>query len=163
MTGYVQSNLSGLMGGSTPTFDAGDLPTAFRSIAMSAWHHFEIQQQTRANAYEAKNMIKILSLTIISIVSTAAISEGMPESYRPREGYVSSEKTAKAIAEAVLIPIYGIDEISRQKPFKVALNENKWIVQGSTPADRGVRYFGGNFTIHIVRTTGEITHVSHSK
>lgn len=76
---------------------------------------------------------------------------------------MSSEATAKIIAEAVLVPIYGNSEIRRQKPFKIARKGRTWIVEGSTPADRGVPYFGGHFTIHIDRVSGAIIHLSHSK
>ena len=57
----------------------------------------------------------------------------------------------------------GGSEIRRQKPFKIARKGRAWIVEGSTPADRGVPYFGGNFTIHIDSVSGAITHLSHSK
>jgi hypothetical protein len=108
-------------------------------------------------------MRKIYVLVLFSFISGISVSQNMTMSYRPSEGYVSSEKTAKIIAEAVLVPIYGIDEINKQKPFKVVLKGKNWIVEGSTPADRGIRYLGGHFTIHIARSTGEITHLSHSK
>jgi hypothetical protein len=108
-------------------------------------------------------MRKIYSLSLLSFISGIAASQNLAESYRPGEGYVSSEKTAKMIAEAVLVPIYGIDEINKQKPFKVVLKGKNWIVEGSTPADRGIKFLGGHFTIHIARSTGEITHLSHSK
>lgn len=108
-------------------------------------------------------MKKIYASIIFSFLSGIAVAQELAESYRPSEGYVASEKTARIIAEAVLVPIYGLDEISKQKPFKVVLRGGNWIVEGSTPADRGIRYFGGRFTIHISRLTGEIIYLSHSK
>ena len=84
-------------------------------------------------------------------------------SYHPNEGYVASEQTAKSIAEAVLIPIYGKENIEKQKPFKVILKDETWIVEGSTPDNRGRIYLGGVFMIRISKFTGEILFLTHSK
>lgn len=109
-------------------------------------------------------MMRTIFLLILFLISMpGGASQTSAESYRPKEGYVSSEATAKIIAEAVLVPIYGGSEIRRQKPFKIARKGRTWIVEGSTPADRGVPYLGGNFTIHIDSVSGAITHLSHSK
>lgn len=108
-------------------------------------------------------MRTIYLFMLFLILTPDAASQSSAESYRPKEGYVSSENTAKIIAEAVLVPIYGSSEIRRQKPFKIARKGHTWIVEGSTPADRGVPYLGGNFTIHIDSVSGAITHLSHSK
>lgn len=108
-------------------------------------------------------MKNIFVFVLFWIISGAVASQNPATSYRPPEGYVPSPTTAAIIAEAVLVPIYGAKEIKKQKPFRVMRKEKIWIVEGSTPADRGVRYVGGRFTIHIVRSTGEIIHLSHSK
>lgn len=96
-------------------------------------------------------------------LSTLTFSDDAVHSYRPKEGYVPSEQTARTIAEAVLVPIYGKDNISRQKPFKTKITGDIWIIEGSTPADRGIAYLGGSFTIHISKMTGEILLVTHSR
>lgn len=108
-------------------------------------------------------MRKLCLATCLLVFANSVFSEGAMHSFRPKEGYVPSEQTAKTIAEAVLAPIYGKDAISKQKPFKVKIVSDVWIVEGSTPADRGISYLGGNFTIHISKLTGEILRVSHSK
>lgn len=56
-------------------------------------------------------MKTIYTLIMLSIASEVAAAQDLTESYRPIEGYVSSAKTAKIIAEAVLVPIYGGREI----------------------------------------------------
>jgi hypothetical protein len=105
--------------------------------------------------------ISVFPLFILAAVP--AISGDLEHSYQPKEGFVPLETTAKQIAEAVLVPIYGQKLISAQKPFKVVLKDGVWIVEGSTPADRGALYVGGNFTVHISKMTGEILQLSHSK
>lgn len=51
---------------------------------------------------------------------------------KPKGGYVSDETTATRIAQAVWAPLFG-DSVAMQKPFRVTLQGNVWIVIGSTP------------------------------
>lgn len=109
-------------------------------------------------------MAKIWFCILLFAVSSIGFTEEAIHSYRPNEGFVPSEQTAKTIAESVLIQIYGKENIEKQKPFKVMLKDKTWIIEGSTPADRGGRiYLGGVFTIHISKLTGEIFFLTHSK
>jgi hypothetical protein len=107
-----------------------------------------------------KMLKKIAFLALI--LSSNVLAEDL-DSYRPMEGYVASEQTAKTIAEAVLIPIYGKENIDKQKPFKIQLKDNTWIVNGTLPSVRGRVTLGGTFTIHISKLTGEILFLMHEK
>jgi hypothetical protein len=51
--------------------------------------------------------------------------------YVPPEGYVPDAATAKLIAEAIWIPIYGKKLIDSEKPFKASLKDGIWKVEGS--------------------------------
>jgi len=44
----------------------------------------------------------------------------------PKDGFVPDAKTAVAIAEAVLIPIYGKEQINSEKPLKANLKDGIW-------------------------------------
>ncbi len=73
-------------------------------------------------------------------------------------GPVEDEETAKKIAEAVWVPIYGKD-IYNQKPFVATLKDTVWIVQGSLPEDMA----GGVAYIEIQKRDGKVLKVTHGK
>jgi NTF2 fold immunity protein len=77
----------------------------------------------------------------------------------PPEGYVLDADTAIAIAVAVWGPIYGEDNISREKPFAVSLLNGVWTVEGSLP--KGM--MGGVAVAEIAKADGRILRVSHGK
>ncbi len=84
---------------------------------------------------------------------------GQMASYKPPNGFVPDVKTAIAIAEAVLKPIYGPDTVAREKPFHAVLHGTSvWIVKGSPPVGK----FGGVATVRIQKKDGCILSVSHS-
>jgi hypothetical protein len=72
--------------------------------------------------------------------------------------YVPNEETARKIAEAIWLPIYG-ESIYKQKPFVVTLERNIWIVEGSLP--EGMK--GGVAYIEIQKKDCKILKVIHSK
>jgi hypothetical protein len=81
------------------------------------------------------------------------------KSYRPAVGVVPDEKTAASIAEAVLIPIYGDKQIRAQKPFKVSLKNNIWLIEGvlDPPAP------AGTFVLRLSKVNGKVLFISHSQ
>lgn len=81
------------------------------------------------------------------------------EGYKPKNGFVPDEKTAAKIAEAVWIPIYGEEEILRQKPFKVELEKGIWVVKGSLKKG----YVGGGAMAEIAKKDGRIIKVWHGR
>ena len=79
--------------------------------------------------------------------------------YKPAEGYVPDAKTAIRIAVAVWEPIYGETQISKQKPYKVALTNGVWLVEGTFHGSG----FGGVAVAEISKADGTILRVSHGK
>ena len=74
-------------------------------------------------------------------------------------GYVPDELTAKKIAEAIWLPIYG-DDVLKQKPYKVQLiKDSIWIVEGTLKPN----YSGGVAYIEIRKSDGTILKVTHGK
>ena len=78
----------------------------------------------------------------------------------PKNGFVPDAATARRIAEAVWIPIYGEEMISLEKPFKVALRGEVWTVTGK---DRPVGWAGGVAAADISKRDGRILRVIHGK
>ena len=103
---------------------------------------------------------KILSLILIlSVVSFLFFGFSKKNNQQITKDYVSDELTAKKIAEAIWVPIYGEKQIEEQKPFKVELKDNIWIVTGTLKdfSDGGVAY------IEIQKSDCKILKVTHGK
>jgi hypothetical protein len=81
----------------------------------------------------------------------------------PKNGYVPDQQTAIRIAEAVGIPIYGIEQIEREKPFVAELKNGIWIVSGTLHGDPGSIPKGGVAKIEISKRDARVLRVSHGK
>jgi hypothetical protein len=58
----------------------------------------------------------ILSTGIFMALSSFGADDAKPHSAAPKDGFVPNEQTAIQIAVAVWTPIYGKENIERQKP-----------------------------------------------
>jgi hypothetical protein len=79
---------------------------------------------------------------------------------KPKDGYVPDAKTAIKIAVAVWEPIYGEENIAREKPYQAVLTNGFWVVEGHLPPD-AVK--GGVALAEIAKDDGRIARVSHGK
>jgi hypothetical protein len=93
---------------------------------------------------------------LLGVVSTLANAQ---ISYVPPKGFVPDQTTAVLIAEAILTPIYGADEISRQRPFNATEINSQWLVVGSIKENQ----VGGVASIVIDKQSGKIIRVTHSR
>ena len=66
---------------------------------------------------------------------------------------------ATTIAVAVWEPIYGKDQIAKQKPFVATLDNDVWTVRGTLPEGM----LGGVAEAEISKTDGRIIRVRHGK
>jgi hypothetical protein len=82
-----------------------------------------------------------------------------PHNFTPKEGLVPTADVAIRIAVAVWEPIYGKQNIERQKPFRATLANGVWHVQGSLPQG----WLGGVALAEISRKDGRVLRVSHGK
>ncbi|HEX4810418.1 MAG TPA: NTF2 fold immunity protein [Bryobacteraceae bacterium] len=78
--------------------------------------------------------IAMMSLYVLA-VGLAYSQIGSGRGFVPKEGFVSNEAVALAIAEAVLTPVYGKVTINSEHPFKATLKGNVWTITGSVPCD----------------------------
>jgi len=81
------------------------------------------------------------------------------EGYTPSDGFIPDEKTAKKVAEAVWIPIYGRNVLSQKTYKAILIDEKIWLVQGSL----GFLKLGGTAYIEIDKYTGQILKLTHFK
>jgi hypothetical protein len=84
---------------------------------------------------------------------------------KPKGGFVPDEKTAIKIAVAVWEPIFGEDQVAREKPYRVHLLTNDvWRVEGSLPKPQsGSLTLGGVMTAEISKADGKVLRVYHTK
>jgi hypothetical protein len=75
----------------------------------------------------------------------------------PPEGYVPNAQTAVAIAEAVLVPVYGKEKIEQEKPLHAVLSHGVWTVTGTLA--EGWR--GGVAEVKISQRNGRILQLTH--
>lgn len=88
------------------------------------------------------------------------IEEGKKaDAYRPQNGYVPAEQTAIGIALSVWVPIYGKEQIEKQKPYSAVLVDGYWVVSGSLPEIMP----GGVAHAVIEKETGQVIYVIHSQ
>jgi NTF2 fold immunity protein len=80
--------------------------------------------------------------------------------WKQPNGLVPDKETAIRIAEAVLIPIYGEEQIKREKPYNVRLEDGKWTVTGSMPKSESP-IVGGTFFIIISQKDARIIDIGH--
>ncbi len=77
----------------------------------------------------------------------------------PKDGCVPDEATAKRIAEAVWLSVYG-ETIYQKEPFRAELlGDSLWAVAGSLPKDM----LGGVPYIEIQKEDGRILGIGHGK
>src|SRR6266576_1146039 len=102
----------------------------------------------------------IMLLVVIGIASTGglAISQSTP-SYVPPNGFVPDAATAARIAEAVWIPIYGAEQIAKEKPFNATLKGDVWTVTGALSPDT----VGGVAEANVSKRDGRILRVIHGQ
>lgn len=79
--------------------------------------------------------------------------------YKPKNGYVSDEETAIAIAVAVWNPIYGKQQIESEKPYQANLKNGVWRVTGSLPKGAD----GGTAIAEISKDDGRILKIIHEQ
>ncbi|MCL2310165.1 MAG: YbbC/YhhH family protein [Proteobacteria bacterium] len=91
--------------------------------------------------------------------ATSLLAQTSPHSFVPRDGFVPTADVAIRIAVAVWEPIYGEQNIARQKPFNATLTNGVWLVQGSLPQG----WAGGTALAEISQKDGRILRVSHGK
>ncbi|MFZ3215341.1 MAG: NTF2 fold immunity protein [Candidatus Acidiferrales bacterium] len=74
-------------------------------------------------------LLTIILFVVLVIPSFAQHEQA--KSFAPKEGFVPNAETAVKVAEAVLLPVYGEEQIISERPFKAALDGDVWTVTGT--------------------------------
>ena len=77
---------------------------------------------------------------------------------------VKDEKTAIAIAEPILFNLYGKKQILMERPYKICLVNNDWVIFGTFPRIEGFLGFnGGTFEMILNSKNAEVKSITHGK
>jgi len=79
----------------------------------------------------------------------------------PKNGVVPDEQTAKTIAEAVAIPIWGKETVTAELPLRAVLRANVWTVIGNPHLKGGET--GGELIIQLDKNTGAVIAFLHTQ
>lgn len=98
----------------------------------------------------------------VALAVGASASQGRAQSdqgYTPPKGFVPDAATAVRVSEAVLTPVYGDEQVSRERPMTAVLHGEVWTVQGHLP--HGV--VGGVAQVQISKIDARIIRMSHGR
>ncbi|WP_109486263.1 NTF2 fold immunity protein [Occallatibacter savannae] len=79
----------------------------------------------------------------------------------PTAGIIPNEETAKAVALAIAIPIWGKDKVNSELPLRAGLKGNVWTVIGSPHLHGGET--GGELIIQLDKRTGATLAFVHTQ
>ncbi len=96
---------------------------------------------------------------IALLTSPLAAAEEPKHNAIPKGGVIPDEATAIKVAVAVWEPIYGAEQIAKEKPYRATLANGIWTVQGSLPKGS----VGGVVLAEISKADGRILRLSHGK
>ena len=102
-------------------------------------------------------ILLLFSTLMFALFAFANQSPNRP--FTASKGYVPNEETAIRIAEAILVPIYGSEQIASEKPFHAKLKSGIWTVEGSLPSGKA----GGVATVKLSQQDARIISVSHGR
>jgi hypothetical protein len=107
-------------------------------------------------------VVSVMLTLVGSLCFAQSRGLGVPKSVVPKAGFVPTAKVAVTIAEAVLVPVYGKQQIDSERPFKAELSRGVWDVTGTVACNPpGSICPGGAAEVKISRKTGEILFMTH--
>ena len=110
----------------------------------------------------------IPAILFLICCGAALLAIAQAPSYVPKDGFVPDSPTAVKIAEAVLIPVYGKEQIESERPFNARLEGGVWTVWGTLhcPDGKGgitTVCVGGTAEVKLSKSDGRILSMIHYK
>jgi hypothetical protein len=103
--------------------------------------------------------IRAFAISLFLLIPMYAATNGTHNPTLPAQGIVPDETTAVKIAEAVLPPIFGKEEVARYEPYHAQLKDGVWTVYGTLkPGSRG-----GTPQMTVQKKDGKVIEVWHSQ
>jgi hypothetical protein len=105
-----------------------------------------------------------MAFLLISSCDAQELGKQVKHSAPIPNGAIPDERTAVAVAEAVLLPVYGPEKVYAERPFQAVLHDDVWIVTGSSHTSApGSVHVGGTSLVEISKAKGCIERITHSK
>jgi hypothetical protein len=117
-----------------------------------------MERPHRSRSLRLEGLVALLLVCIASSASSQA-NKRKAHSYLPPKGFVADSITAIRVAEAVLIPIWGAEDMAGQKPLAAKLRKGVWFVTGTPPEGT----VGGVVELEIAKRDGRILRTWFSK
>lgn len=108
--------------------------------------------------FSRKPRILCFGVTLILLICICALGAARPK--LPQQGVVPDERTAVKIAEAVFLPIFGVDEVEKWRPYHAQFDKNGvWTVYGTLPRN----WRGGTPSLTIRKQDARVLEVWHGQ
>lgn len=104
-----------------------------------------------------KRVVLILLFSLLFVLATNGLilcGQNVPGLFERPGGLVPTKETALKIAEAVLVPIYGV-KIMEDKPYQIKFSAGFWTIDGTTPP----KAVGGSFHIVIRQRDAQVVEI----
>jgi hypothetical protein len=111
------------------------------------------------SASPASTPPKLWLLTLVLVALMTMGTNAQERSFIPPNGFVPDSATAVAVAEPILTPIYGRNQVEIERPFSASLGDGNWTVEGHLRAG----YVGGVARVIVEKATGRIVSVTHGR
>lgn len=104
--------------------------------------------------------MKLCQLPVCAVLLLAA---SQAQSYTPKEGFVPDSTTALTIVKAVLIPVYGKEEIESGNDYKGNLEKGVWTIGWilDCPEAKSATCLGGSVEVKLRKADGRILKMTH--
>jgi len=109
----------------------------------------------------ARKLLFVVAPLMLGATLTGESMQEQPHAYVPPDGFVPDAVTAVKIAEAVLIPVYGADQIHSEMPLTARLENGVWMIEGKGPSTPGAH--GGVAIVEISKKDATVLRMSHGK
>ncbi len=107
--------------------------------------------------------ITFVAALVLAVALTTTYSQTTQLSgVRPKDGFVPNAETAVKIAEAVLVPVYGKNQIESERPFTATRQGDVWAVAGTLNCG-APPCVGGTAVVKISKVSGRILFMAHYK
>jgi hypothetical protein len=105
-----------------------------------------------------------IAQTVVSDTDMIEYDRRVAEKHKtvfPAAGIIPDAETAKSIALAVAIPIWGKDKVASELPLRAGLKGNVWTVIGNPHLHEGET--GGELIIQLDKRTGAVLSFLHTQ
>jgi hypothetical protein len=106
--------------------------------------------------------IRFRTVALLFLFTAMFEASALPKgrsSFQPKDGFVPNEETAIAIAEAILKPIYGAQQVESERPWHVKFLNGVWWVGGTLAKGK----VGGVAEIRIAKKDARVLSVKHGE